>query len=251
MKILFIGDICGEPGRRAVAVLLPGLREKFGPDLVIANAENVAGGKGITEDTGKALFKSGIDLLTSGNHHWDKKGIEDYMAKEPRLIRHANYPSVERFPCPGKGFIVVTAKDGTKVGVLNLQGRVFMPPIDCPFRTADEILSELRNDTNVIVVDMHAEATSEKRAMGFYLDGRVSGVIGTHTHVQTADEQIMPHGTAYITDVGMTGPINSGIGVEFKQVLQRFITMRPIKYDIAKEEGRMNGVVIEIDPKSG
>lgn len=252
MKILFIGDIVGEPGRRALKLLLPTLKEELKPTIIIVNCENAAGGKGITKEIGEELFKAGADILTSGNHHWSKKGIEDYTETEKRLIRPANFPTTVEFPCPGRGYVITKDNEGSKIGVINLQGRVFMSPLDCPFQIVDKIISEISGETRVIFVDIHAEATSEKRALGFYLDGRVSAVIGTHTHVQTADEQILPQGTAYLTDVGMTGIRDSAIGVDFNLVIQRMISARPIKYDVPKRGiSRLNGCVVEIDPKTG
>lgn len=252
MKILFIGDIVGEPGRRALKLLLPTLQEEFKPTLTIVNCENAAGGTGVTKDIAGELFKAGADILTSGNHHWAKKGIEDYTDEEKRLIRPANFPSTQKYPCPGRGYVVTKDSEGSNIGVINLQGRVFMNPLDCPFQTADKIIDEISNETKVIFVDFHAEATSEKRALGFYLDGRVSAVIGTHTHVQTADEQILSQGTAYLSDAGMTGIRDSAIGVDYNLVLKRIITARPIKYAVPEHGiSRLSGCIIEIDSKTG
>ncbi|MDD5757430.1 MAG: TIGR00282 family metallophosphoesterase, partial [bacterium] len=203
MKVLFIADIMGQAGREAVARILPELKSKEQVDLVIANGENAAHGMGLTPNIARDLFHLGIDVLTMGNHTWDKKEILDIIDDEP-IVRPANYaPGV-----PGRGAILATTTNGVKVGILNLIGRVFMPPNDCPFRSADKVIEELKKETPVIIVDIHAEATSEKVAMGWYLDGKVSAVIGTHTHVQTADDRILPEGTAYLTDVGMTGPFD-------------------------------------------
>ena len=252
MKILFIGDIVGEPGRRALKLLLPDLKQEIKPSLTLVNCENAAGGVGVTKEIGEELFKAGADILTSGNHHWSQKGIDDYTDTEKRLIRPANFPSTEKFPCPGRGYVITQDSEGNKIGVINLQGRVFMMPLDCPFQTADKIIQEIGNETRVIFIDFHAEATSENRALGFYLDGRVSAVIGTHTHVQTADEQILENGTAYLTDAGMTGIRDSAIGVDYNLVIKRMISARPIKYHVPKHGiSRLNGCVIEIDPKTG
>jgi metallophosphoesterase (TIGR00282 family) len=245
-RILFLGDIIGRPGRRALKKHLPSLVRKHSPAMVIANGENAAGGVGITEEVGQELLIQ-VDVLTSGNHIWDKKEAIDYLQKEPRLLRPANYPPEN----PGKGTHIFEAGSGRKVGVLNLQGRVFMEPIDCPFRIADKEVEELRALTPVIIVDFHAEATSEKQAMGWYLDGRVSAVIGTHTHVPTADERILPQGTAFITDVGMVGAYNSVIGIRRDQALKRFLTARPQRFEPAKEGVFFCAVFIEVDNQTG
>ncbi|MBN1380145.1 MAG: TIGR00282 family metallophosphoesterase [Deltaproteobacteria bacterium] len=247
MKIFFIGDIIGKPGRRAVAALLPGLIERYGIHFVIANCENAAAGFGVTKDVVDELFTSRIDVLTSGNHIWDKKEIENFIDDYDTLIRPANYPE----NVPGKGSVVYPTSSVADLGVINLMGRVFMRPVECPFRTADRVIDQLNEKTRVIIVDMHAEATSEKKALGWYLDGRVSAVLGTHTHVQTADECILPGGTAYITDVGMTGPFDSVIGIKKDAILKRFLTQVPNRYEVAKNDVWMQGVVIEIDEHSG
>jgi metallophosphoesterase (TIGR00282 family) len=230
MKILFIGDIVGKPGRRAVRELLPGIIEERRIDFVIANCENAAAGFGVTAEIVEELYGAHIDVLTSGNHIWDKKEVMEFVDDYETLLRPANYP------------------EGIPVGVLNLAGRVFMHPLDCPFRTADREIEKLRKRARVIIVDMHAEATSEKIAMGWYLDGRVTAVLGTHTHVQTADERILPGGAAYITDVGMTGPFDSVIGIRKDSILQRFLMQIPNKFDIAKGDVRLQGVTVEIAP---
>ena len=241
MKVFFIGDIMGGAGRKITAKLLPELRRKYGGfDFVIANCENAAGGKGLTESVMNELFSCGIDIMTSGNHIWDKRDFIHIIDEEPNLLRPANYPPL----CPGRG-TGIFEKKGKTLGVVNLQGRVFMPPIDCPFRKADEILHDM-NDIPVFV-DFHAEATSEKRVLGFYLDGRVSAFVGTHTHVQTADEEILPKGTAYITDAGMTGPHLSAIGMSLDSVMPRFLTGMPTRFEVAKEDLRLCGVLIDID----
>jgi hypothetical protein len=244
--ILFLGDIVGRPGRRAMDKFLPALVKKYSPSLVIANGENAAGGSGITEEIGKDLFMH-VDVLTSGNHIWDKKEAVPYLEREPRLLRPANYPAVN----PGRHSYVFQAADGVKAAVLNLQGRVFMEPLECPFRRADEEVAVLAAETPVIVVDIHAEATSEKQALGWYLDGRVSAVIGTHTHVPTADERILPKGTAYITDAGMAGGRNAVIGIAREQALQRFLTSRPQRFEPSRDGLFLSCVFIEVDPATG
>ena len=243
MRILMIGDIIGQPGRRGIRRILPGLRQELGIDLVIANGENTAGGFGITLETAEELLESGVDILTSGNHIWDQKEIIPHMDEGLPLIRPANYPDA-----PGRGYLV---QDG--VMVLNLMGRVFMPTLDCPFRTASAILSEAAEEHSprVIVVDFHAEATSEKQGMGWYLDGKVSGVLGTHTHVGTVDARILPKGTAYLTDVGMTGPVNSVIGSDTNAVLERFLTGLPQRLSVASGPVIMNSALLEIDEDTG
>ena len=246
MNILMVGDVFGEPGRAAIAKLLPGLRQQHAIDLCVVNVENAAGGFGVTPSMCKQFLEQGADVMTSGNHIWDKKEIIEYIVKENLLLRPANFPS----GTPGSGFITVKAGPH-RVAVLNLMGRVFMAPIDCPFRKADEVLPELRRDTPIILVDMHCEATSESQAMGWYLDGRVSAVVGTHRHVQTADERVLPGGTAYITDLGMTGPTEGVIGVDRELILQRFLTQMPARFEPAKGPAALHGVVIVVDPETG
>lgn len=247
VNILFIGDIVGKPGRQAVARELHRLVDRHRIDLVIANGENAAGGFGLTAETAKELFGCGIHLFTSGNHIWDKKDALEFITREERLVRPANYPP----GAPGKGSAIVKTAGGIKVGVLNLEGRVFMSNLECPFRAADVELERLRRETPVILVDFHAEATSEKSALGWYIDGRASAVIGTHTHVQTADERILPEGTAFLTDAGMTGAFESVIGVRKEEPIQKFLTQLPAKFEVAKKDIRLNGVVIGIDENSG
>jgi metallophosphoesterase (TIGR00282 family) len=216
-------------------------------DLVIANGENAAGGFGITEETANDLYKCGIDVLTSGNHIWDKKDSLDFINREGKLLRPANYPE----GTPGQGSAIYTTAGGTKVAVLNLEGRVFMNNLDCPFRTADRELDRLRTETAIILVDFHAEATSEKTSLGWYLDGRVSALIGTHTHIQTADERLLPGGTAYITDAGMTGSFDSVIGVKKEEAITKFLSQLPVKFEVAKNNLRLNGVTVTVDEQSG
>ncbi len=246
ISFLFIGDIIGRPGRKIVKEYLGSFVQKLSPSLIIANGENAAGGVGITEKVGQELLEQ-VDVLTSGNHIWDKKEALDYISRELRLLRPANYPPQS----PGRGSYVFEEGSGRKVGILNLQGRVFMEPIDCPFRTADEELEKLKDITPVVVVDFHAEATSEKQAMGWYLDGRVSAVIGTHTHVPTADERILPQGTAFITDVGMVGGYNTVIGIRKEQSIQRFLTSRPQHFEPGKEGIFFSAVFVEVDLQTG
>lgn len=242
MKVLFIGDIVGKPGRRAVRELLSGIIEERRIDFVIANCENAASGFGVTAEIIEELYGAHIDVLTSGNHIWDKKEVMECIDDYETLLRPANYPE----GTPGRGSVVVTLPGGVSVGVLNLAGRVFMQPLDCPFRTADREIEKLRKKSRIILVDMHAEATSEKIAMGWYLDGRVAAVLGTHTHVQTADERILPGGAACITDVGMTGSFDSVIGIRKEVILQKFLLQIPNKFDVAKKDIRLQGVVVEI-----
>lgn len=247
MKVLFIGDIVGKTGRATIKGLLPSIASRYKIDLVIANGENAAGGFGITEKVASELFSSGIQIITSGNHIWDKKESIPYISKEPRIIRPLNYPP----GAPGFGSILYTLPGGAKIAVLNIAGRVFMSSIDCPFRTGMAEIERLKNETKFIIVDFHAEATSEKIAFGYYADGRVSAVIGTHTHVQTADEKILPGGTAYITDIGMTGPDASVIGIDKEQIIDRFLYQMPMKFETAKGRGILSALVIEIDDKTG
>ena len=243
MRILMIGDVIGQPGRRTVRSLVSDMRREYGIDLVIANGENTAGGFGLTVDTAHELLDSGVDILTSGNHIWDQKEMIPHLDEGLPVIRPANYPDA-----PGRGSLVQD-----NVMVINLQGRVFMTPLDCPFRTADRLLqeAEISGLPPVIIVDFHAEATSEKQAMGWYLDGRVGAVLGTHTHVGTVDARILPKGTAYVTDVGMTGPVNSVIGSEASAVLERFLTALPQRLPVARGPTVLNSVLVEIDPDSG
>jgi metallophosphoesterase (TIGR00282 family) len=247
IRILFIGDIVGRPGRDLVKRGVRALVDLHQIDLVIANAENAAAGFGITREIGDQILGWGVDVMTSGNHIWDKKEAIDYIGTEPRLLRPANYPA----GVPGRGSYVTRTRDGSPVGVVNLMGRVFMTSIDDPFAVASREVEALAGRTRVIFVDMHAEATSEKAAMGWHLDGRVTAVVGTHTHVQTADERILPKGTAYLTDVGMTGPHDSIIGVEVAPALGRFLTGMPARFETATANPRLNGVIVEADPQTG
>jgi 2',3'-cyclic-nucleotide 2'-phosphodiesterase len=246
VNILFIGDIFGKPGRTIVADHLADLIERHQLELVIANAENAAAGFGITPRLAQELLALGIDVLTSGNHIWDRREILEYLPQEPRLLRPGNYVSG-----PGRGVYRGTTRSGVECAVMNFQGRVFMGQSDCPFRTADRELGELPASCKIRIVDMHAEATSEKLAMGWYLDGRVTAVVGTHTHVPTADEAVLPQGTAYITDVGMTGPYDSVIGITKETILQKFLTQMPARFDAAEGDARLSAVLIRADAETG
>lgn len=247
MNILFIGDVVGRTGRQVLSARLHRLVDRHSIDLVVVNGENAAAGFGLTPDTARELFDLGVDVLTSGNHIWDKKELSGYLQDESRLLRPANYPP----GLPGRGCGVFSTSSGIEVGVINLEGRVFMSNLECPFRTADRLLVELQRQTPIILVDFHAEATSEKTALGCYLDGRVSAVVGTHTHVQTADERILPGGTAYLTDAGMTGSRDSVIGIRKELAIERFLTQLPVRFEVAKKLPVLNGVVFSIDEKSG
>ena len=247
MRILFVGDIVGKPGRRAAKTLLPGLKDEFSPDFTIANGENAAGGMGITKETAHEIFKAGVDAITLGNHVWAKKEVYAYLDEDARIVRPANYPA----GVPGRGYSLLSTDGGDSVGVANLCGRVFMDCLENPFSTADRFLETLAGQTAVIVVDFHAEATSEKTAFGLYVDGRVSAVVGTHTHVQTADEQILQGGTAYITDVGMTGPIDSVIGVKKEIIIPRFTTQMPNKFEVAEGDAFLSAVMVDVDASTG
>jgi metallophosphoesterase (TIGR00282 family) len=247
MKILFIGDIVGSPGREAVKKLLPELTKEHGLGFVVANAENSAGGSGITRRIADELFDCGVDALTSGDHIWKKKEIFDFIDKDPRILRPVNFPE----GAPGSGYAVFNSKGGVKVGVVNVNGRVFMEALDCPFRSTEKAVRELSAQTKIIIVDIHAEATSEKVALGWYLDGAVSAIIGTHTHIQTADERILPKGTAYLTDAGMAGPLDSVIGRKIEDVLPRFLTCIARGFEVATENVQLQGAVVDIDEKTG
>ena len=247
MKILFIGDIVGKPGREVVRKAIPILVEHHAIDIVIANVENAAGGMGITRDVAESIRDFGVQVMTSGNHIWDKKEALDYIQLEPRLLRPANYPN----GVPGLGHYVAHGQDHEPVAVINVMGRVFMNPLDNPFQVINTELKAVRQDARVVIVDFHAEATSEKLAMGWHLAGQVTAVLGTHTHVQTADERVLPNGTAYITDVGMTGPHDSIIGVHTGPALQRFLNGMPSRFETATANPRLNGVIITADDVTG
>jgi len=246
MNILMVGDVFGEPGRAAIARLLPRLRREHAIDVCVVNVENAAGGFGVTPPMCRQFLTEGADVMTSGNHIWDKKEIVEYITRENLLLRPANFPA----GTPGVGSVTVKAGPH-KIAVLNLMGRVFMSAIECPFRTADAIVPELRKETPIILVDAHCEATSESQALGWYLDGRVSAVVGTHRHVQTADERVLPGGTAYITDLGMTGPTDGVIGVDRDLIIQRFLSQMPVRFEPARGPAALHGVVITLDPDTG
>jgi 2',3'-cyclic-nucleotide 2'-phosphodiesterase len=247
VKVLFIGDIFGEPGRRVLARAVPRLVAQRQVDVVIGNGENAAGGFGITPELAEELFDLGLAVITTGNHAWDKKEILDYFPQEPRLLRPANYPS----GVPGNGSVVVESAGGEQLGVLQLMGRAYMPTLDCPFQVAKRELTSLKKRTAAVIVDMHAEATSEKMAMGHYLDGEVVAVVGTHTHVQTADDQILPKGTAYMTDIGMTGPLHSVIGVKKELAIEKFLTGMPRRFEVASGPSVFCAVLLELDARLG
>jgi 2',3'-cyclic-nucleotide 2'-phosphodiesterase len=242
-----IGDIVAKPGRKLVEMHLPSLIEQHKLDFVVANVENIAHGFGVTPETADELLRMGANVLTSGNHIWDKKEIMEYIHSENRLLRPANYPKIT----PGKGHVIARSRKGLKVGVLNVQGRVFMGPSEDPFSIAQDLVEQMRKETPIILVDMHGEASSEKQAMGWFLDGKVTAVCGTHTHVPTADQRILPAGTAYVTDIGMTGPYDSIIGVEKEQIIQKFLDQIPTRFEPAKENPILQSMLIEVDESSG
>lgn len=247
MKVLFIGDLVGQPGRNALTRELRPIVEREEIDFIIVNGENVAGGFGITEKIAKELFEYGVNVITTGNHVWDKKDIVGYISQNDRLLRPANYPP----GTPGFGSVIYYSRFGVKVGVVNVSGRIFMAPVDCPFRVGLAEINRLRQETNIIIVDFHGEATSEKVAFANFVNGKVSAVLGTHTHVQTADERIFSKGTAFITDVGMTGPYDSIIGIKIDQIVDKFLTFMPRKYDVAKGREVFCAVIVEIDENTG
>ncbi|RAP76188.1 TIGR00282 family metallophosphoesterase [Paenibacillus montanisoli] len=246
MNVLFIGDIVGSVGRNALKKVLPALKTKYNPHIIIANGENAAAGRGITAPIVKELFDAGVHGITMGNHTWDNKDIFEWIDDQPRLVRPANYVA----EAPGQGAAVIKA-NGKELAIVNLQGRTFLPPIDCPFRKADELIEELQRKTKNILVDFHAEATSEKIAMGWYLDGRASIVVGTHTHVQTNDDRILPGGTAYLTDVGMSGPMNGILGMERTAVLHKFLTQLPARFVVDEGDWHLHAIAVEIDESTG
>ena len=247
MNVLVIGDVVGRPGRDMVRDHVEFLRRDRNIDLIIANVENAAAGFGLTPAIAEDFFSWGIDVLTSGNHIYDKKEIIEYIARTERLLRPANYPPQS----PGSGLFIGKTPNGKPYAVINLQGRIFMPTIDCPFQTAQLTLEKIPDDVKVRVVDMHGEATSEKQAMGYYLDGRVSAVVGTHTHVPTADEHILPRGTAFLCDIGMTGPYDSVIGVDKNQIIQKFFDQMPRRFETATGDPRFSAVLIDADESTG
>lgn len=246
MRVLFIGDIVGKPGREAIKRFLKPLQTDYKIDVTIANGENAAAGKGLTKDIAEELYNQGIQFLTMGNHVWDHRDIMNFIDSESRLIRPANYP----VGAPGQGYGFIRTK-GKKIGVLNLSGRVFLPPLEDPFSGAIRWINQIKQETPIIIVDFHAEATSEKVALGWFLDGKVSAVLGTHTHIQTADARLLQQGTAYITDVGMTGPKDSVLGVKKEIIINRFLTQLPAKFELANGPVQLNAVVLDIDEETG
>lgn len=246
MKILFIGDVVGSPGRDMIKEYLPKLKRKYNPDVTIVNGENAASGKGITSKIYHSFLESGANVITLGNHTWHNKDIFEFISDAKFLIRPANFPEGN----PGQGMVFLKGT-GFEIAIINLQGRTFLPPIDCPFKKADLLIDQAKKRTPIILVDFHAEATSEKQAMGWYLDGRASAVVGTHTHVQTADERILEKGTAYITDVGMTGPYDGILGVDRAAVLKKFLTDLPVRFEVTNGRTQLNGVLIDVNSKTG
>ncbi len=248
MNILCIGDVVGKAGRKILEDEIPKLKQELSLDAVVVNAENAAGGSGVTPRIAKQFFRVGCDVITLGDHVWDREELVEYLKEEPRVLRPANFPD----DAPGVGSVVVETQSGVKIGVISLLGRVFVKYYtDCPFRIAEKLVAQMKDKASVILVDFHAEATSEKIAMGWFLDGKVAGVVGTHTHIQTADEKILPKGTAYITDLGMTGPYDSVIGQKKEKIIKRFLTGLPARFEVAKDDPVLHGVVISIDEKSG
>ena len=246
MRVMLVGDVIGRPGRRAFREYVQKLRKEKKIDVVIANGENSAAGKGLTRTSLDELYSGGADIITTGNHVWDKKDVMEFIDSEPFLIRPANYPE----GTPGKGYCLYPFKAKT-IGVMNLSGRTFMPALDCPFQKAEELLKEMQGQCDVIFLDFHAETTSEKMALGFYLDGRITGLVGTHTHIQTADERILPRGTAYITDLGMVGPWNSVLGVRTDNIIYKFTTGLPVRFEVEDEGPRVfSAVIVETDDKT-
>ena len=246
MNILVIGDIVGKPGRAIIKALLPKLQRENDISFTIANAENAAGGRGLTKDVKDEILGCGVDVLTMGNHVWDNKNIFSFIDDEPRLVRPINYPG----DCPGQGFHVYSAGFNKKIAVINASGRIYLPPLDCPFQTVSDILEDLRDKVDYTIVDLHAEATSEKLAFGYYFDGKVTAVLGTHTHIQTADERIMPNGTGYITDLGMTGPVYSILGMEKEPIIEKFLNGRPARFEVAAGPAQMQGVILKLSETS-
>jgi hypothetical protein len=248
MNILCVGDVVGKPGRKALRELLPQLKQEYALDFIIVNAENAAGGSGLTSKSAKQFFEMGCDVLTLGDHVWDQKELEEYLKTSHKVLKPANFPKMT----PGVGWCVIDGPRETKIGVVNLLGRVFMKyHVDCPFHAAQDIIAKIQEITPIIIVDFHAETTSEKTALGHFLDGKVSAVLGTHTHIQTADEKILPQQTAFITDLGMTGPYDSVIGQNKENIIKRFLTSMPVRFHVAKDDVQVHGVVISIDEKTG
>ncbi len=246
MNILVIGDIVGRPGRRAIKEGLAKIQREYDISFTIANAENAAGGRGLTRSVMDEILTAGVDVMTMGNHVWDNKDIFNFIDDEFRLIRPANYPG----PCPGQGYHIYKGGFNKNIAVINLSGRVFVSNLDCPFQIVEEIIAEIYDEADIIIIDIHAEATSEKLAFAYYVDGRVNAVLGTHTHIQTSDERILPGGTAYITDLGMTGPSESVLGMDKDIVIQKFLTGRPARFEVASGPAQLEGVVLSLDDES-
>ncbi|MEW9667711.1 TIGR00282 family metallophosphoesterase [Ammoniphilus sp. 3BR4] len=246
MRILFIGDIVGKGGRETLIELLPKLKRKYQPLFTVVNGENAAGGRGITAAISKSFYEAGVQAITMGNHTWDNKEIFEFIDRESKLVRPANFPP----GTPGVGYTYIKSNQA-ELAVVNLMGRTFLPPLDCPFRIAEELIEKIRQRTPYIFVDFHAEATSEKQAMGWFLDGKVSAVVGTHTHVQTGDARILPKGTAYLTDVGMVGPYDSILGMETDAVLKKFLTQLPVRFEVASGRNQLNAVIIDLHKETG
>lgn len=247
MLLLVVGDVHGRPGRRILKERLPRLRARYDARFIVANGENAAGGAGLSREVAEEIFAAGVDVITGGNHIWQHRDAYELLDGDPRIVRPLNYPP----GVPGRGTTVATSKDGVAVAVLNLQGRVFMPEVDDPFRTVRAEIEGVRERARVIVLDFHAEATSEKIAMGWYLDGKISALVGTHTHVQTADERILPQGTAYISDVGMTGPRDGVIGMDRERIIERFLTALPVRFEVASGPAQINAVAVDVDEETG
>lgn len=246
MKILFIGDVVGASGRKMVDDYLPRLKRKYRPDVILINGENAASGRGITGKIYKRFIELGANAVTMGNHVWDNREIFEFIDQTPHLVRPANFPE----GTPGQGSTIIKV-NGVEVGIINLQGRTFLPPLDCPFKAAEKHVSDIKKRTNIIFVDFHAEATSEKQALGWFLDGSVTAVVGTHTHVQTADNRILPKGTAYISDVGMTGPYDGILGMDRDAVLKKFLTNMPVRFEVAKGRAQLSAVLIDVTKQTG
>lgn len=246
MRILFVGDVVGSSGRQMIQEYVPKLKKKYSPTVTIINGENAAGGRGITEKIYRSFLEAGAQAVTLGNHAWDNREIFEFIDNAKYLVRPANFPE----GTPGKGLIFLNC-NGTEVAIINLQGRTFLPPLDCPFKKVDDLIAQAKKRTSIIFIDFHAEATSEKQALGWYIDGRATAVVGTHTHVQTADNRILPNGTAYITDVGMTGPYDGILGMERGAVLKKFLTALPVRFEVAEGRTQLSAVLIDVNPSTG
>lgn len=246
MRILFVGDVVGSPGRQMIQDYVPKLKKKYSPTVTIINGENAAGGRGITEKIYRSFLEAGAQAVTLGNHAWDNREVFEFIDDAKYIVRPANFPE----GTPGKGLIFLNS-NGVEIAVINLQGRTFLPPLDCPFKKVDELIAQAKKRTSIIFIDFHAEATSEKQALGWYVDGRATAVVGTHTHVQTADNRILPGGTAYITDVGMTGPYDGILGMERGAVLKKFLTALPVRFEVAEGRTQLSAVLIDVNPSTG